>query len=154
MLLLVWQVASLDAISATVLIYLTVKLTTLPAILLKEAIDSYTARVVSIAITIYNLQPLELHYSRNVGVNRAPYQEQACSPLLSPLLLLLSCRHQGCRWHVALTVVRKQLGSLGQGHVQRLGQQLNLCHSQGVCMLLLLLQLTLVLLLVSQARLV
>ena len=70
---LVRQVASLDAITTTVLIRLTVELATLPAILLEEAADGYTAQAVGITIAVYNLQPLELHYSRDIGIDCTPY---------------------------------------------------------------------------------
>ena len=69
--LLIYRVASLDTITTLVLIYLIVQLTLLLAILLKEAIDSNTIRVLNITITIGNLYPLELKDSCDIGVNYA-----------------------------------------------------------------------------------
>jgi hypothetical protein len=137
---LVWRVASLDTITATVPVRITIKLAALPATLLEEATDSCTARVLCIATAVRDLQPPELNYSCNIGIDRAPRQERA-------LRRLLSCRCQGRRWHIALTVVCEQLSCLSQGHIQRLCQRLDLCQGRGVCLLLLLLELTLVLLL-------
>ena len=43
-------------------------LTPLLALLLEEAIDSNTTRVLDITLTVGDLEPLELDYSRNIGV--------------------------------------------------------------------------------------
>jgi hypothetical protein len=39
-------------------------------VLLKEAVDGDTARVLNIAITVGDLYPLELEDSRDIGVDR------------------------------------------------------------------------------------
>jgi hypothetical protein len=54
---LLWRIASLDPVTVTVLIRLTVELATLPATLLKEATDGHAARVVRIAIAVRDLRP-------------------------------------------------------------------------------------------------
>jgi hypothetical protein len=46
-----------------------VQLTPLLAVLLKEAADSNTARVLNIAVTISDLYPPELKDSYNIGVD-------------------------------------------------------------------------------------
>jgi hypothetical protein len=44
-------------------------LTPLPAPLLEEATDSDTTRVLDITPAIGDLEPLELDYGRNIGIN-------------------------------------------------------------------------------------
>jgi hypothetical protein len=44
-------------------------LTPLLALLLEEATDSNTTRVLDITPAVGDLEPLELDYSRNIGVN-------------------------------------------------------------------------------------
>jgi hypothetical protein len=43
---------------------------------IKEAIDSCTIRVLSITITVSNLDPSELDYSRNIGVDYVLYKQR------------------------------------------------------------------------------
>ena len=47
-----------------------------PAALLEEVMDSRAAWVLRISIALRDLQPPELHYSRDIGVDRAPRQER------------------------------------------------------------------------------
>ena len=47
-----------------------------PAALPEEVMDSRTAWVLRISIALRDLQPPELHYSRDIGVDRAPRQER------------------------------------------------------------------------------
>jgi hypothetical protein len=100
---LLWRVASLDPVTAMVLVCLVLELATLPATLLKEATDGNATQVACIAIAMCDLQPPEINYGRDVGVDYAPCQERppACGRRH------LSCKCQGRGWHVALAVVRK-----------------------------------------------
>jgi hypothetical protein len=44
-------------------------LTLLPALLLEEATDGDATRVLDVTPAVGDLEPLELDYSRNIGVN-------------------------------------------------------------------------------------
>ena len=86
------------------------------AALLKEAVDSDTARVLNIAVTVGDLYPLELEDGYDVGVDRTlskqgPFYGYGGRPCP------LSRELEGRRGHVALAVVREQRDGVRQGYL-------------------------------------
>jgi hypothetical protein len=80
----------------------------LPAALLKEASYGSAPGVFRVCVAVGYLEPPELDNSRNIGVDSAPRKQRSFGKVCCS-------RRKGYRWHVALAVVCKQLGGLGQG---------------------------------------
>jgi hypothetical protein len=107
-------IAGLDPVGSAVFKRGTVVLPPLPAPLLKEASYGGAPGVLRIRVAVGHLEPPELDNGRDIGVDSAPHKQGSLGKVYCS-------RRKGRGWHVALAVVREQLGGLGQGNLQGFG---------------------------------
>jgi hypothetical protein len=102
------RIAGLDPVGSAVFKGGAVVLPPLSAPLLKEAPYGGAPGVLRVRVTVGYLEPPELDNGRDIGVDSALRKQRSFGKVCCS-------RRKGRGWHVALAVVREQLGGLDQG---------------------------------------